>query len=305
MAISAPVPSDPEPEVISTRPSLAVVIPVRNGAATLPAQLRALAEQRAAPPFEVIVSDNGSEDDLAGVLLAARASWPNMSLRSVDSGERAGVSHARNVGAAAAHADAVAFCDSDDRVGPDWVRAMADGLAQFDSVGGPLDEGTLNRPDARAQAHVKDALPVGLDFLPYPVGANCGVRRSVWADLGGFDEEFTQGAEEVDFFWRLQLGGHTLGFAPDAVVAYRHRADLRGTVRQAFKYGAASCQLVAAHRGDVPPESLRAILAAWLTLVIRLPLVVVPDRRPHFLRRVAHKAGQVVGSWRFRVLHLA
>jgi len=289
----------------STRPVLAVVIPVRNGAATLPAQLRALAEQRTAPPFEVIVSDNGSEDDLPGVLLAATASWPALSLRCVDSGERAGVSHARNVGAAAARAESVAFCDSDDRVGPDWVRAMADGLAHYDSVGGPLDERSLNRPDARAQAHVATALPVGLDFLPYPVGANCGVRRSVWADLGGFDEEFTQGAEEVDFFWRLQLAGHTLGFAPDAIVAYRHRADLQGTVRQAFKYGAASCQLAAAHRSDVPHESVRAILSAWLTLLVRLPLLVMPDRRPHVLRRIAHKAGQVVGSWRFRVLHLA
>jgi GT2 family glycosyltransferase len=291
--------------VTSTRPDLAVVIPVRNGAATLPAQLRALAEQRDPPPFEVIVSDNGSEDDLAGALRAAAEAWPALDLRCVDSGERAGVSHARNVGARAARADSVAFCDSDDTVGPEWVRAMAEGLDRYDSVGGPLDERSLNRPEARAQAHVADALPVGLGFLPYAVGANCGVRRAVWAELGGFDEDFTQGAEEVDFFWRLQRAGHTLGFAPDAVVAYRHRADLRGTVRQAFKYGGASCQLVAAHRLVVPRESLPTIARAWLRLLVRLPLLAVPDRRPHFLRRVAHKAGQVVGSWRFRVVHLA
>lgn len=287
------------------RPDLAVVIPVRNGAATLPAQLRALAEQRDPPPFEVIVSDNGSEDDLAGVLREAAATWPGLELRCVDSSERAGVSHARNVGAGAAVADAVAFCDSDDIVGPDWVRAMSDGLTEYDSVGGPLDEETLNDPAARAQAHVADGLPVGLGFLPYPVGANCGVRRSVWAELSGFDEDFTSGAEEVDFFWRLQLAGHTLGFAPNAVVAYRHRADLRGTLRQAFKYGGASCQLVAAHRLVVPRESPLAIAAAWLKLLIRLPLLAVPTRRPHFMRRVAHKAGQVRGSWHHRIVHLA
>jgi len=291
--------------VTTLRPDLAVVIPVRNGAATLPAQLRALAEQRDPPPFEVIVSDNGSEDDLAEVLRAAGETWPSLSLRCVDSGERAGVSHARNVGAREAVADAVAFCDSDDIVGPDWVRAMADGLKDYDSVGGPLDEQTLNDPAARSQAHVDGGLPVGLDFLPYPVGANCGVRRAVWAELEGFDEDFTSGAEEVDFFWRLQLAGHTLGFAPHAVVAYRHRADLRGTLRQAFKYGGASCQLVAAHRTVVPRESAFSIARAWLKLLVRVPLLAVPGRRPHFMRRVAHKAGQVRGSWRHRIVHLA
>jgi GT2 family glycosyltransferase len=292
-------------EPVPNIPVLTVVIPVRNGAATLAAQLAALATQVGAPMFEVVISDNGSTDHLPSVLDQARRTWPGLDLRCIDSSARRGVSHARNAGAEAARADALVFCDSDDVVCADWVRRMAAELAQFDSVGGALDEVTLNGETARPIALVQGYLPVGLGFLPYPVGANCGVRLAVWRDLGGFDETFDSGAEEVDFFWRLQLAGHTLRFVPDAIVAYRHRVDQRGLLRQAFKYGRASCQLLSVHREHVPRESVGQITATWTRLFMRLPFLVLPGQRAGYLRLLAHMAGQVAGSRRYGVIHLA
>jgi GT2 family glycosyltransferase len=286
-------------------PLLSVVIPIRNGAATLPQQLQALANQHSAPVFEIIISDNGSEDNLQAVLRKAAQSWPSLNLRCVDSAARRGVSHARNAGARVALAPYIAFCDSDDVVSLDWVRAMAEGLEQFDGIGGALDEESLNDEHAGRQALAQSSLPVGLGFLPYPAGANCGVRRDVWAKLNGFDENFLYGAEEVDFYWRLQLAGYRLGFVAAAVVAYRHPHGLWKTARRAFRYGVGSCQLAAAHRTHLPQETWLEITRAWLNLLVGFPLIAWPERRLNYFRRLAHSAGQIIGSYRYRVLHLA
>lgn len=285
-------------------PLLSVVIPVRNGASTILDQLRALADQRAPVNFEIIISDNGSADDLQSVLKEASQQWPSLAIRYIDSSAKRGVSYARNAGARMARAQRIAFCDSDDVVCPDWVRAMSDGLERYDGVGGALDERSLNGEDPPVYEIAKNSLPTGLDFLPYPIGANCGVRYEAWEKLNGFDEGFLHGAEEVDFFWRLQLAGYSLGFVPDAIVAYRHPHSLRTTVRRSFRYGIGSCQLAAAHREHIPRESWFKITGGWLGLFIRLPLIAWPERR-HYIRRLAHSAGLVVGSHRYKVLHLA
>jgi GT2 family glycosyltransferase len=286
-------------------PLLSVVIPVRNGATTLPLQLQALANQRSAPMFEIVISDNGSEDNLKTVLQDAAQSWPSLNLRYIDSSSRRGVSHARNAGARVALAPHIAFCDSDDVVCLDWVRAIAAGLQHSDGVGGSLEECSLNDERARPQARAGSSLPVGLGFLPYAVGANCGVRRDVWERLNGFDENFLHGAEEVDFYWRLQLAGYRLSFVPAAVVAYRHPNGLWSTARRAYRYGMGSCQLAAVHRGHLPDETWLEVMRAWLNLLVRLPLVAWPKRRLNYVRRLAHSAGQIAGSRRYRIMHLA
>ena len=61
-----------------TAPSVSVVIPVYNGARTLPLQLEALRTQVGAPPFEVIVVDNRSTDDLQGAMRPFMESGPSL-----------------------------------------------------------------------------------------------------------------------------------------------------------------------------------------------------------------------------------
>src|SRR5215204_6439039 len=89
---------------------IAVVIPSFNAAATLPAQLAALAGQRYEGELEVLVSDNGSTD---GTLDVVRGWQDRLPVRVVDASDRRGAGHARNVGAAAASMDLIAYCDAD------------------------------------------------------------------------------------------------------------------------------------------------------------------------------------------------
>lgn len=291
--------------VNADRPLVSVVIPVRNGTATMGAQLEALAGQRDAPSFEIIVSDNGSTDGLPEFLAVSDTQWPALDVRRVDSSAKPGVSHARNEGIRHARAEKIIICDSDDIVCPAWVRSMADALDTYDGVGGRLDEVTLNPPTSPMLAYASSCLPTALGFLPYPVGANCGVRRTVWQALGGFDEAYLMGGEEVDFFWRLQLAGHTVGFAPQAVIAYRHRMGIRQNIRTAFTRGISSCQLADRFRKQIPPQSVLVIARTWAGLLLRLPFLLKSTRRLGYLRRIAHHVGLIVGSVRYHVLYLA
>lgn len=291
------------PVVPSTlRPAVTVVIPCRNAVTTLPAQLAALARQDVTVPFEVVLADNGSTDGLS----AAAASWggSGLDLRVVDAGDVPGVAHARNVGLRAARGALVAVCDADDEVSPGWLRHLVAAAETAPLVGGRVETGSLNDAVRRAWrvGPPADRLPVKLGFLPYAVGCNVAVDRQAALDVGGWDESFVSGGDDVDFSWRLQLAGHALVAAPGAVVHYRYRTDLRGTMRQLRLYARCEAQLLrrfadAGARPQQPSPSVRDL--RWLGR--NLPsLVAGQARRGRWLGRLATVTGRVEGSLRYR-----
>ena len=50
------------------------------------------------------------------------------------------------------------------------------------------------------------------------------VRRDVFLPIGGFDPDFFAFFEDVDLGWRLNLLGHDVWYAPNAVVQHRHHS---------------------------------------------------------------------------------
>ncbi|GAB2450683.1 hypothetical protein GCM10027262_74890 [Nocardia tengchongensis] len=128
-----------KPELVS------VIIPVFNGLPLLSTQLEGLAAQEYPDPFEVILSDNGSTDGLIEYLRDHPLS-ELLRLRRIDSSDRPGAPHARNVGAEAAEGDFLAFTDQDDWVHPGWLSALVEAAAEFDAVGGPIETIRLNTP---------------------------------------------------------------------------------------------------------------------------------------------------------------
>src|SRR2546426_8436308 len=121
----------PEPTLIS------VVIPVLNGVDTLPAQLEALSGQTYSGRWEMIIADNGSTDGTPDLVRTWTDRIPG--LRIVDASDRKGQAHARNVGAAAALGDFIAFCDADDVATPGWLDGMVRAAPWTDLVGGAID----------------------------------------------------------------------------------------------------------------------------------------------------------------------
>lgn len=291
------------PEV--SDPDVSVVIPSRNAAHTLAVQLDALAAQRTTHTFEVLLADNGSTDGTRELVESYRDRIPG--LRWIDASARTGSNVARNIGTAAAKSDIVLLCDADDEVDPGWLEAMARALETADGVGGRLDRIKLNESyiNAWGTPHGHNGIGPQLGFLPRPIGANAGFRKSVWEELGGFDENYVRGGTETEFFWRLQLRGHSLEQVDDALVHYRMRSSFKAGVRQMYIWGRQAPMLYRDFRSDGMRWDVKDSLRRTKWLLTSAPSVRCgPEMRFQWTREAAYRVGRVVGSVKFRVLYL-
>lgn len=219
---------------------ISVVIAAYNPLEVLGEQLDGLAEQDYDGPVEVIVSDNRGDEQVRE-FVSAHPLTERMPVKWIDSSAKAGTPHARNAGTRAANHPLIAYCDQDDRVHPGWLTALADAAERYDLVGGPLERDTLNDPVVAKFRAVPDptGLPVLARFLPITFGCNLAIRREVFDAIGGWDESYLNAGSDVEFCWRAQTLGYSMGFAPGAMVAYRYRTGLRETWDQAREYAIA------------------------------------------------------------------
>lgn len=282
-----------------------VVLCVRNGASTLPGQLAALANQRCPRPWELVVVDNGSTDDTVDVVESWRQRLPVLTV--VTANERAGLGYARNIGAAVAQSQLLAFCDADDVADPGWLAALLEGAGSAQLVGGRLELELLNGEVARYwRGMSEDDLrrPRALGYLPYAVGANQAVRREAFEAVGGYDETFSSCCDDIDFSWRLQREGAALTFRCDAVMHYRLRGDLGGLARQRYRYGQAEALLRRKFGDAVAPLSWRERCPTYRYLITRCWHLLSDDRRRGgWVSSASYCAGRISGAARYRVVH--
>jgi len=244
----------------SRRPSVTVVIPVRDRHAEL---ARCLAGLRAPEALPVIVVDDASADPAAIAAIAAKHG-ARVIRRPVNGGPGA----ARNTGLAAASTELVAFLDSDCVPGPGWLdrllphfadpaigavaprivphEAGSSWLARYEGASSTLDMGarpSIVRPGAR---------------VPYVPGAALLVRRAA-AGAGFADGMFV--GEDVDFIWRLAAAGWRVRYEPAATMGHDHRVRFRPWFARRADYGTSAAALEQLHPGAVRP-----LYASWWTV---------------------------------------
>lgn len=222
---------------MTSSPAVSVVIPAGAVDDLLTKQLAAvLSQDLGGSTFEVVVSLNMSDPDAVRTATDRIAGLGDARLRTVDSSDVRSASHARNVGARAASAPLLAFCDADDIVRAGWLRALVGALGDHPVVGGRLvefaDRGEL--PKWRPPA-TPDGLPTFVG-IPYLVSANMAITREAFEAVGGFDETLTR-CEDVAISWQLIKRGYTPTFLGDAVVDYRVRGSVTTMLRQHYLYG--------------------------------------------------------------------
>lgn len=283
-----------------------VIIPCYNCADSVGEQLEALAQQTFDRPWEVLLVDNGGEDDLAAATAPFVGRLP--SLRVVMATDARGSAHARNVGAAAARGDVLLFADADDVVGAGWLAAMVTALERHEFVACRMDFEKLNpAAEGRARSSIQQQ---GLqaytypDFLPHAAGGTLGVRRQVHEEVGGFDTSLLR-LQDTDYCWRIQLDGHDMAFVPEAVIHYRLRDTIADTWRQAFKYGEYNVKLYQLYREKgMGKLTVRQGLRGWYYVVKRLPRLVRDDERGKVVWSTAWRLGRLYGSVRYGVFAL-
>jgi GT2 family glycosyltransferase len=285
---------------------LSVIVPVLNAGATLPGLLASLAEQRWSGEWEVLVADNGSNDDSFAIVERFKARLPG--LRWIDASSRRGQAHARNVGAAASRGDALLFVDGDDEVGSGWLEAMGRALAEHDFVACRYDQRRLNPEWVEASRENPQASGLGAysypPFLAHAGGSSLGVKRSVHDAVGGFDETMAA-LEDTDYCWRIQLAGTPLVFVPDALVHIRMRHHLSGIFRQALHLSEWNVAIYKRYRDRGMPRlpwSLGPL--RWAKLLLTTPRLLTRRGRAAWLWQLGWRLGRLRGSVKHRVLAL-
>jgi hypothetical protein len=165
-----------------------VAICTRNRSRALERTLRSLTAVRLPPSlsWEVLVVDNGSQDDTATVTGSVSETLP---VRVITE-PRIGLSHARNAASAGARGEYIVWIDDDVLVDAEWLRAYHDAFRTWPDAaffGGPITptfEGTpppwlelaLPNIDNAYAARDLGNSPVALTRDTLPFGANFVVR---------------------------------------------------------------------------------------------------------------------------------
>ncbi len=281
-----------------------VILCVRNGAGTIAEQLAALAAQEYAEPWELVVVDNGSTDGTVGVVRRWEARLPMLTIVPAVGAAGAGLRpQRRRWGGPGSRCWPSATPMTSPTPGG-WAR-LAAGAREADLVGGRLELASLNGELARAWRARPEplTLPTALGYLPYAVGANFAIRQAAFQAAGGCDERFTVCGDDLDLSWRVQRGGGSLLFCPDAIMHYRLRTDVRVVMRQRYRYGQAEALLRRKFSDDISPVAPRARARSVVRMLARSrELARGAGRRGAWLADASHLAGQLSGSARYRVL---
>jgi glycosyltransferase involved in cell wall biosynthesis len=204
-------------------PSLSFVIPVRNDALNLDRCLASIKRNEGADDLEIVVVDNGSEDDSRTVAMRHGARVLRLpGLR---------VSELRNRGVAASRASVIAFIDADHEIAPFWIAAALSRLEEpgVGAVGAPYSP----PPDGTWVQRVYDRLRQHgeLRDVEWLGSGNLAVRRDVFEALGGFDSTL-EASEDVDFCTRLRRAGFRIVADPSLEsIHFGDPATLAGLLR--------------------------------------------------------------------------
>jgi GT2 family glycosyltransferase len=278
------------------------VIPVRNGAASLPPLLDSLRRQTLAlERFEVIVVDNASTDRTAAVAEAGGATVVTEAV--------ANRSRARNRGIEAARADRLAFTDADCVASERWLEALLGCAGDAPLVAGPVEVTTGHPPTA------VERLEAGWRFAQehwvregWAATANLCAERAALEAVGGFDPAYRQIGEDADLCVRARRAGFALGWCPGALVCHDAETSLGPVMRRAFRHGYGANQALrrvgTGHRAITDPRPALSGRAALEHLGIPGGgLDAAERRRLGRLARLAYVA-RMIGSLSYELQRL-
>lgn len=202
-----------------------MVVATWNRADRLPRLVEALGRQEGAPPFELVLVDDGSTDGTPAAV-ASLAEGASFAVRSVRLEQNNGPAVARNAGWRAATGRLVAFTDDDCWPSPGWLAALVAAADDADLVQGT----TLADPDATDRDWFSHTIEVLHERGHYET-CNMLYRREWLERAGGFDEGFRSPGrkggpiygEDTDLAWRVKGLGARSTFAADAVVTHEVR----------------------------------------------------------------------------------
>jgi hypothetical protein len=214
---------------------VSIIIPVHNRGEDLGHCLGAI-EKAEIDGAEIIVVDDGSDDAAVGVALAKS---PGIHLIQINDGP-VGPARARNKAVAEARGEFLVFVDADVLIHPNAIHELLSPLIAAGPDGsvvatiGSYDDRPTARGVAATYANLRHHLVHQSARNPVPgfwtgLGA---VRRSVFTELGGFQESFERPSiEDVEFGLRISGSGRKINVVPSALGTHLKAWTVMGLCR--------------------------------------------------------------------------
>lgn len=291
--LNAIVPADqPHSEFVS------VVIPCYNEERFIGKALESLARQYDNKHYEILVVDGLSDDRTREVITQFARTRPQLPVKIVDNPKRS-IPAALNLGVQHAQSEIIARMDAHAAPSDGYIRGCVAALKQ-NNVGvvgmpchvRPGENSLMGRAIAAAVSH-----PFGIGDAKYRLTAGTAAqepvdtvafacfKKSLWQELGGFNEELLAN-EDYDFNYRVRQSGYLVLLDRSGHCDYFARTTLGDLARQYWRYGGWKAEMLKLHprsirvRHTVAPLFLLSVVAlvvagffwpwAWGALALEL-----------------------------------
>ncbi len=185
---------------------------------------------------EIIVIDNDSKDDSCQMV---KNLFPNVIL--IENKENVGFSKANNQAVAVAKGEYICILNPDTAVAEDTFRLAIEysesiqnmgalGVYLMDGTGNFLPESKRNLPTPKVSLmkltgfakkyysnHISETSKGEVEVL---VGAFMLVKRSIYNEVGGFDEDYFMYGEDIDFSYKITQAGYKNHYLGNATVLH-------------------------------------------------------------------------------------
>jgi GT2 family glycosyltransferase len=279
-------------------PRIAIVVLNYNGRQHLEPCFKSLLElDYPRDRFDLVLVDNGSVDGSLEII--KRAGW----VRLIANGANLGFSRGCNQGAEDVEdAEILVFLNNDMRVDPGFLRELiapitrgevaattakmlswdgklinsAGGAMNFHGVG--IQKGYMQKP---AEEHDVPARTL------FACGGAMAIERSVFMDVGGFDEEFFAYYEDVDLGWRLWVMGHEILYVPTSICYHHHSSTSRSFPMESIRLLQVRNPILACFK-NYDDENMKRVLPVATGLAMRRMRLVagIHDERPFRIEHV-------------------
>ena len=252
---------------------VSVIVPVRDEEDSIRELLDSLLAQTR-PPDEIVITDGGSVDATPQIIEDYKQKGAPVNLiRAAASLPGRG----RNLAAAEAQFDWLAFTDGGIRLERKWLEALvtkAEENESTDIVYGSVEPVTDTFfTECAAIAYVPPPKPQE-DVIARPrFIASSLLRREAWAKVKGFPENL-RSAEDLIFMERLEQAGYRAVFEPRAQVYWRLRSTLKSTFKRFLVYSLNNIRA-----GLFNQWQARILFRYAMLLVVFIALLIVQPSR--------------------------
>ncbi len=187
--------------------------------------------------LQIVVVDNASGDDSV-----ARLRELGDAITLVDSKKNTGFAGGCNLGVQHADGEILGFLNNDARPDDAWISAAVAEFQRSRTVGAVASK-VLDWEGDKVDFVDAGLTWYGMGYKPHTAehyrgdaerprdvlfgtGSAVFVRRSVYEELGGFDERYFMFFEDVDLGWRINLAGHRVRYVPASIAFHKHHASM-------------------------------------------------------------------------------